>query len=327
MKAVVWTKYGPPEVLQVREVEKPVPREKEVLIKIHAATVTAGDCEVRDLRFLMMYSLPFRLYFGLRKPRRVTILGQELAGVIETLGEQASRFKIGDPIFSPTYFRFGAYAEYACLPETYPLPKPADLTYEEAATIPTGGISGLHFLKKANLKSGESLLINGAGGSIDTYAIQIAKYLGVEVTAVDSAEKLDMLASLGADQVIDYNREDFTRSGKTYDAIIDVVGKSSFSGSLRSLKPGGRYVLGNPRPLGMIRGRWVSMTTDKEVISEQANYRPEDFAYLIELIEAGKINPVIDRRYPLEQTAEAHRYVETGRKKGNVIITVNHQKE
>ena len=304
------------------EVEKPVPRDNEVLIKIYAATVTTGDCEARRLKFPLFIRLPMQLYVGLTKPKRVTVLGQELAGEIEAVGRDVTKFKKGDPIFSATFFRFGAYAEYTCLPEKYPLLKPANMTYEEAATIPTGGINGLHFLRIANVQSGQSLLINGAGGSIGTYALQIAKSLGAEVTAVDSAEKLDMLRSIGAEHVIDYNQEDFTRSGKTYDAIIDIVGKSSFSGSVRSLKPNGRYVLGNPSVSGMIRAAWTSRTSDKKVLFEQASYKAEDYTFLLALIEAGKIKPVIDRRYPLEQTAEAHRYVEAGHKKGNVIITV-----
>jgi NADPH:quinone reductase-like Zn-dependent oxidoreductase len=245
-----------------------------------------------------------------------------LAGEIEAIGSQVTQFKEGDRVFAPTFFRFGAYAEYACLPESYPVSMPTNMTYDEAATIPTGGINGLHLVRVADVQSGQMVLINGAGGSIGTYALQIARSLGAEVTAVDSAEKLAMLRSIGADHVIDYTQEDFTRSGQTYDAIIDVAGKSSYSGSIRSLKQNGRYVLGNPRGSAALRGRWTSATTDKKVISELARYRTEDYAYLKGLIETGKIKPVIDRRYPLEQTAEAHRYVEAGHKKGNVVITV-----
>src|SRR5215208_5609836 len=227
MKAIVWTKYGPPEALQLREVEKPTPRDNEVLIKVHAATVTFGDCEVRRLKLPLLISIPIRIYAGLIKPKRITILGQELAGEIEAVGRQVTRFKKGDPVFAATFFRFGAYAEYACLPETYLVLKPSAITYEESATVPTGGINGLHFLRAANIQPGEMVLINGAGGSIGTYAVQIAKSLGAEVTAVDSAEKLDMLRSIGADHVVDYTREDFTKSGERYDVIYDVIGKSS----------------------------------------------------------------------------------------------------
>jgi NADPH:quinone reductase-like Zn-dependent oxidoreductase len=324
MKAMVWTRYGPPEVLQLHEIAKPAPKDNELLINVHAATVTAGDCEARSLRFPSLYRLPLRLYIGLRKPRRITILGQELAGEIAAVGKVVTRFKPGDRVFAATLLRFGAYAECVALPETYPIAAiPANMSYAEAATIPTGGINGLHFLRKANLQPGQRLLINGAGGSIGTYALQIAKSFGTDVTCVDSTDKLEMLRSLGADQVIDYTQEDFTRRSENYDAIIDVVGKSPFSGSVRSLKQNGRYVLGNPSLSGMIRGLWTSMTTDKQVIFEQANYRPEDIIFLNELIEAGKIKSVIDRCYPLEQLAEAHRYVEAGHKKGNVAITVN----
>lgn len=322
MKALIWTKYGSPEVLQLREIEAPVPEEGEVLIKVYAATVTAGDCELRSLKLPFWTRLPLRIYAGWSKPRRIAILGQELAGVAEEIGDRVTRFKPGDTVFAPTYMRMGAHAEYVCLPEAYPQLKPANLSYDEAATIPTGGINGLHLVRKADIQPGQSVVINGAGGSIGTYALQIAKAFGAEVTCVDSKEKLAMLQAIGADHVIDYKREDFTRTGKTYDAILDVVGKSSFSGSLRSLNPNGRYILGNPSLSGMIRGWWISSTTGKKVISELANYQAEDFALLNKLIEAGKIRPVIDRRYPLEQTAEAHRYVEQGLKKGNVVITV-----
>ncbi len=323
MKAIVWTKYGSPDVLQLKDVEKPTPKDNEVLIKVHAATVTLADCELRSFKLPILLWLPLRILIGLRKPKRITILGQELAGEIEVVGKEVTRFKKGDPIFAPCSLRLGAYAEYKCLPETYPVLKPASMTYEEAATIPTGGINGLHFLRTANVQAGERVLINGAGGSIGTYAVQIAKFMGAELTAVDSAEKLAMLRSIGADHVIDYPQEDFTKSGKTYDVIIDVVGKSSFSRSVRALKPKGRYILGNPGLAGMIRGRWTPTTVGKKVIVAIASYKAEYYTLLKELIEAGKIKPIIDRRYPLEQTAEAHRYVDQGHKKGNVVITVH----
>lgn len=324
MKAIIWTRYGSPEVLQLRDVEKPTPRDNEVLIKVHAATVTAGDCEIRTLRLPFLIRLPLRFYIGFRKPTRITILGQELAGEIEAVGKDVARFKKGDPVFAATYFRFGAYAQYACLPETSPILKPAAMTYEEAATIPTGGVNGLHFLRAANIQPGEKVLINGAGGSIGTYAVQIAKAFGAEVTAVDRAEKLPMLRSIGADQVIDYTREDFTRNGQTYDVIVDVVSKSPFARSLKTLKKQGRYILGNATLSATLRAHWASATSEKKAIVALADYKAEDYAFLKELIEAGKLKAVIDRRYPLEQTAEAHRYVESGQKKGNVVITVDH---
>ncbi len=287
MKAIVWTKYGPPEVLQLKEVEKPTPKDDEVLIRVYATTVIAGDCELRRFKFPILYWLPLRIIVGFRKPTRITILGQELAGEIEAVGNEVKRFKKGDRVFAAALLRLGTYAEYVCLPESYQVLMPANMTYEEAATIPTGGIYGLHLLRKANIQSGQKLLIIGAGGSIGTYAVQIAKLFGADVTCVDSTGKLDMLRSIGADHVIDYTQGDYTRSGETYDAIIDVVGKSSFSGCVRSLKQNGRYVLGNVRLSAMIRGAWTSMTTDKKVIYESASHSAEAYAYLKELIEVG----------------------------------------
>jgi NADPH:quinone reductase-like Zn-dependent oxidoreductase len=326
MRAVVWTGYGPPEVLQLQEVEKPTPKDDEVLIRIHATTVTAGDCEMRRLELRLMLGPLVRVINGLRKPARITILGQELAGEVESVGGAVRQFKVGDQVFGQTGFGMGAYAEYVCLSEgsgegALAL-KPTNMTYEEAACVPTGGLEALHFLSRGDVQRGEKLLINGAGGSIGTVAVQLAKHLGAEVTAVDSTAKLDMLRSIGADRVIDYIREDFTKSGERYDVIFDVVGKSSFSGSIRSLKENGRYLLANPRVSAMIRGRWTSMTSSKRVITETSSPKSEDLVQLKELIEAGRIRSVIDRRYPLEQTAEAHRYVEAGGKKGNVVITV-----
>jgi 2-desacetyl-2-hydroxyethyl bacteriochlorophyllide A dehydrogenase len=325
MKAMIWTKYGSPNGLQLREVEKPTPKDNEVLIRIHAATVTAGDCEMRSLKFPLFLSLPMRMYVGLRRPTRIKILGQELAGEIESVGKGVKRFEKGDQVFAAAGLGFGAYAEYKCLPEDGVLAiKPANMTYEEAAAVPVGGLEALHFLRKANILSGQKVLINGAGGSIGTFAVQLARYFGAEVTGVDSTGKLDMLRSIGTDHVIDYTQDDFTKSGETYDVILDVMGKSSFSRSIRSLKPNGRYLLLNAGLSQRVRGRWTSMTSSKKVIIGAASQKREDLIFLKELIEAGKIKAVIDRRYPLEQTAEAHRYVETGYKKGNVVITVEH---
>jgi len=324
MKAIVWTKYGPPDVLELKEVAKPTPKDNEVLIRIYAATVTAGDCELRSLKFPLLLQLLMRIGFGFRRPR-IKILGMDLAGEIESVGKDVKLFKKGDQIFASTGFSFGAYAEYVCLPSTYVMAiKPTNMTYEEAAAVPTGGLNALHFLRKGNIQSGQKVLINGAGGSIGTIAVQLAKSFGAEVTGVDSTGKLDMLRSIGADQVIDYAQEDFTKSRKTYDVIFDIVGKGSFSGCIRSLKKKGIYLLANPGLSSSVRGRWISMTSSKKVIVEMASYRIEDLIILKELIEAEKIKSVIDRGYPLEQTVEAHRYVETGHKKGNVVITVAH---
>jgi NADPH:quinone reductase-like Zn-dependent oxidoreductase len=326
MKAVVWAGYGSPDVLQLRDVEKPTPKDNEVLIKIRATTVTAGDQEMRSLTVPLWLRLPTRLYVGLRKPERITILGQELSGIVESVGKDVRRFKEGDEVFAATGFSLGAYAEYICLPEesedSVLAAKPANTTFEEAAAIPVGGLEALHFLRKASIQSGQKVLINGAGGSIGTIAVQLAKYFGAEVTAVDSTRKLDMLRSIGADQVIDYTREDFTKGGRTYDVILDVVGKSSYSGSMRSLKEHGFYLIANPRVSKMVRGLWTSATSGKKVVTQTASRKTDDLVYLKDLIEAGKIKPVIDRSFPLEQAAEAHRYVEQGGKKGNVVITV-----
>src|SRR5712691_10424179 len=326
MKAVICTKYGPPEVLQLKEVEKPTPRNNEVLIRVHAATVTKGDCELRSLKLPTSWKLFIRIGFGFRAPRR-KILGQELAGEIETVGSAVTRFKKGDQVFANTGLHLGAYAEYDSLPEKGLIAtKPTNMTYGEAAAVPVGGLHSLHFLSKADIQSGQKVLIIGAAGTIGNIAVQLAKYYGAEVTGVDSTEKLGVLRYLNADQVIDYTKEDFTRSGEKYDVIFDTVGKSPYSGSLRSLKEGGFYLLGNPGLSQQIRAPWTSRTSNKKVIGGTLSYKPEDLIFLKELIEAGKIRSVIDRRYPLEQTAEAHRYVDTGQKTGNVVITVWHDK-
>ena len=329
MKAIVWTKYGPPDGLQLKEVEKPSPKDNEVLIRIRATTVTAGDTEVRDLIFPFMLSFPMRIYVGLRKPKRITILGQELSGDVEAVGKDVDVFEKGDQVFGTTGFGFGAYAEYICLRGVAKemqgalAIKPVNMTYEEAAAVPTAGFEALHFLRQANIQKGQTILIFGAGGSIGTFSVQFAKYLGAEVTGLDSTGKLDMLRSIGADHVIDYTHEDFTENGETYDVIMDVIGKSPFSGSLRSLKPNGRYLLANPRVSQMVRARWISMRTGKQVIFGSSSQKVEDLIFLKELIEAGKIRSVIDSSYPLEQIPEAHKYVEKGGKKGNVVITVS----
>jgi NADPH:quinone reductase-like Zn-dependent oxidoreductase len=330
MKAVVWTAYGPPDVLELRELEKPSPKDHEILIRIYATTVTAGDCELRSLKFPIYLSLPMRLWRGFLRPRENSILGTELAGEIEAVGKDVRHFKRGDQVFGSAGLGFGANAEYICLPEEPGEPeggvaiKPANMTHEEAATVPFGGRDALHFLRLGNIQSGQRILINGAGGSIGTFAVQLAKYFGAEVTAVDSAAKLDMLLSIGADHIVDYTQEDFTKSGEVYDVIFDVVGTISFSPGDRSLKPNGTYITANPRLSQMVRGVWTSMRSNKKVVMETTSGTVADLVFLRELIEAGELKTVIDRTYPLEEIAEAHRYVETGHKKGNVVITVEH---
>ena len=330
MKAIVWTKYGPPEVLELREVEKPTPKDNEVLIKILASTVTAGDCEMRRLDFPIYLGLAMRLWVGLIRPKGTTIPGTELAGEVEALGKNVKNFKVGDQVFGAAGMSFGANAQYICLPaepdemEGGVAIMPSNMTYEEAATVPFGGRDALHFLRLGNIQPGQKILINGAGGSIGTFAIQLAKHYGAEVTAVDSTAKLDMLRSIGADHVVDYTQEDFIENGEIYDVIFDVVGTISFSRSAGSITKNGTYLLANPMRGQMVRGPLTRMTSNRKVIMQTASGTIEDLVYLRELIEAGKLTTVIDRTYPLEQIVEAHKYVEKGGKLGNVVITVDH---
>jgi NADPH:quinone reductase-like Zn-dependent oxidoreductase len=308
VKAMVWTKYGPPEVLRLQEVAKPTPRDNEVLIRIHATSVTAGDMQLRGFKVPILFWLPARILLGLVRPTRIKILGQELAGEIEAIGKDVKRYSVGDQVFAGTGIGLGAYAEYKCLPENGVMAvKPANISYDEAAAVSMGGLEALQHMRKANLQSGRKVLIIGAGGSIGTFAVQLAKHFEAEVTALDSTGKLDMLRSIGADHVIDYTREDFTKSGKTYDAIIDVAGKSSYSRSKRALKQNGTFISD--------RGVWSSVTKRKKRVDDRTPRRAENLALLTELLETRAIKTVIDRTYPLEQLAEAHRYVEMGLKK------------
>ena len=326
MKAIVHTAYGPPDELQLKEVEKPVPKDNEVLIKIHATTVTTTDCNVRNLTFLPpLLKLPMRMQFGLLKPN-VKILGVELAGEIEATGKDVTRFKIGDQVFGTPEPALGAHAEYICIPENGVLAKkPANMTYEEAATITLAGHTALHFIRDlGNIQVGQKILINGASGGIGTFAVQLAKYYGAEVTGVCSTTNLEMVKSLGADKVIDYTKEDFTKNGQTYDAIFDAVHKSSFLRCKSSLKENGIYLVTMPSLTYLIQTLWASIAGDKKIKNGSRLATVEDLLVFNELFEAGKLKAVIDRRYPLEQTAEAFRYVEKGHKKGNVVIAVEH---
>lgn len=321
MKAIVSAAYGPPEVLQQKEVNTPIPAENEILIRIYASTVTAGDCEVRKFKIPFWLWIPVRLYMGILKPR-IRILGQELAGVVESVGSKVSRFTPGERVFAPTDMRMGAYAEFICLSESHPMATiPPKVSFEEAVTLPVGGVNALYFLGKAAIQAGQSVLINGAGGSIGTYAVQMAKASGAEVTVIDSADKLEMLRSIGADYAIDYMKEDFTAGSKRYDVIFDVAGTTRYTRSLRSLNPRGRYLHANPNLTLMMRALWTSMTTDKKVVTGMAEGRSEDLEQLARLTEAGVLKPVIDRNFPLKEMAEAHRYVESGQKAGHVVVS------
>jgi NADPH:quinone reductase-like Zn-dependent oxidoreductase len=321
MKAIVYTEYGPADVLHLQEVEKPAPKDHEVLIKVHAATVTTGDCNVRGFTFVPPGFGPLP---RLKKPK-IAILGTELAGEVEAIGEAVTLFKKGDQVFGIGSDRFGAYAEYACRPEKGALAiKPANLTYEEAAALPFGAGTALYFLRDmAKIKRGQKVLVNGASGGVGVYAVQLARHYGAEVTGVCSTANVELVKSLGADKVIDYTREDFTQNGETYDVIVDiVVGKTSFSRYKNSLKPKGLYLAVAGGLQEGVQMLWTSITGGKKVIFVSSTERKEDLVFLKDLVEAGKLKPVIDRRYPLEQTAEAHRYVDTGHKKGSVVITV-----
>ena len=325
MKAIVYEKYGPPDVLQLKDIEKPTPKDNEVQIRIYATTVSSGDVKIRSFKDIPPLPwLPFRLAMGLTKPKK-KILGFALAGKVESVGKDVKLFKEGDRVFGSAGFGMGAHAEYKCLPEEQVVAiDPTDMTFEEAAAVPFGGFTALYYLRKGNIQRGHKVLIYGASGAVGTFAVQLAKYFGTEVTGVCSTTNLELVKSLGADSVIDYTKKDFTKNGETYHIIFDTVGKSPFSGSVKSLKRNGYYLRAVHMTLSpLVQGLWTSMTSGKKVIGGVSSEKTEDLIFLKELVEAGKIKPVIDRTYPLEQMAEAHSYVEKGHKKGNVVITVS----
>lgn len=303
MKAIVCTQYGPPEVLRLQEVAKPTPKDHEILVRVHATTVAAGDVRVRSFNCPPAMWLPMRLVLGLTKPRK-PILGIELSGEVEAVGSKVTRFKPGDLVFAETGMRFGGYAEYVCLTENGVVAiKPPNVSHEEAAALPVGANSALYFLRKGNLRQGQKVLIYGASGSVGTFAVQLAKYYGAHVTGVCSTSNLELVRSLGADAVIDYTKEDFAARGETYDLVFDAVGKTSHAQCKPALAPNGAYV-----------------TVDGQGIAKESL---ENLIFLGDLLEQGVIKSVIDRHYSLEEIPEAHRYVEQGRKKGSVVIRLH----
>jgi len=324
MKAIVHTKYGPPDELQLLEVEKPVPGNNEVLIKIHATTVTTTDCNARNFTFVPKSFMLFaRIMFGFKKPR-IKILGIDLAGEIEAIGKDVKLFKAGDQVFGSPGTKLGGHAEYVCVPENGALAiKPADLSWEKAAAISLAGNTALFFIRDlAKIQAGQRILIHGASGAIGTYAVQLAKYYGAVVTGVCSATNADLVKSLGADKVIDYTKEDFTKSNEKYDFVFNVVGKTTFSQCKGILTPKGIYLDNMMEVKDFLKVLWTSIVGGKKIKGGVSTERAENLNFFIELIESGKLIPVIDRVYPLERTAEAFQYVEQGHKKGNVIITI-----
>jgi NADPH:quinone reductase-like Zn-dependent oxidoreductase len=317
MKAAVYTQYGQPEVLQVKEVEKPIPRNNEILLRVKATAVNSGDVRLRKAD-------PFavRFIFGLIKPK-INILGSVFSGEVESVGKDVKNFKVGDFVFGHTDMSFGAYAEYKCVPEYGSLAlKPANITHSEAAAIPFGGVTALHFIKKANIKPGQKVLIVGASGAVGSAAVQLAKSFGANVTGVCSTANIALVKSIGADKVIDYTQEDFTKNGETYDVIFDTVKTIPVFRSLKSLNKNGIMILSAAGMQEMLQGLWISMTSNKKTLTGVISHKAADIIFLKALIEAGKFKPVIDKTYPLEQIAEAHAYVEKGHKKGNIIINI-----
>jgi NADPH:quinone reductase-like Zn-dependent oxidoreductase len=321
MKAAVYHKYGPPEVVRIAEVEKPIPKDNEVLVRVCVTTVCAADWRLRRA-----YPFLVRIMAGLWRPK-VHVLGMEFSGTVESVGKNVTRFRVGDQVFGSTGFKFGAHAEYVCVAESGTLAlKPSNMSHEEAAAVLFGGVTALYFLRKANIQAGQRVLIYGASGSVGVFAVQLAKCLGAQVMGVCSTGNLKLVKSLGADEVVDYTREDFSKAGRVYDIVFDTVGKSGFSRTLKSLKRGGYYVRvgasgGTVSIVGsMLRGAWVSMTGAAKVIGGVTGGATEHQCFVKELIEAGKLRTVIDRRYALNQIVEAHRHAEAGHKKGHVVV-------
>jgi len=322
MKAMVYRAYGPPEVLVLKDIPKPVPNDDEVLIKVHAAAVTMGDCEIRSGKMDSFIWVIIRIMFGFFKPKH-QILGQELAGEVETVGAKVTCFRPGDKVFACTDQNMGADAEYISLSLDRAIAKkPKSLTYAEAASAPVGWTNALHFLKLANLKKGEKVLVVGGSGLIGIYAIQLARYMGAKVTAVGNRKSLELMRELGATNTLDYAEQDYWKTGETYDVVFEAVGKSPFRKALKTTRKNGRLIIANPQMNQLLRAFFINKLTSKQVVWQFASDTSEDLEQLCDLIEAGKIKTVIDRRYKLEDLVEAHHYIETGLKTGGVILDV-----
>jgi NADPH:quinone reductase-like Zn-dependent oxidoreductase len=324
VKAITYSRYGPPDVLELSEVRKPVPKDNEVLIRVRAAEATKSDCEMRSFRFpLKWFWLPLRIALGVRKPRR-QILGGYFSGEIESTGKDVTTFSVGEQVFGTAGLQLGAYAEYLALSARCAIAaKPKNMSFAEAAAVPLGGLNALHFMRRARIRPGEQVLINGAGGSIGSHAVQIAKSMGAEVTAVDSGVKEGLLRRIGADHFVDYTEEGFAGRGETFDVIFDMVPGSSYTGCIGALRPNGRYLSGNPRLSVMLRAPFTSRFTSKTAIFAFAEETREELATLKEMIEDGRIGPIVDRVFPMERAADAHRLVETEQRRGAIVIAID----
>jgi NADPH:quinone reductase-like Zn-dependent oxidoreductase len=327
VKAILHTRYGPPDLLQIKEVDKPTPKDNEVLVAIHATTVSTGDCNMRNFTFVTRSMLPFaKLMFGIGKPWKARVLGTELAGEVESVGKDVKKFKKGDRIVASTGMAGGGHAQYTCLPETGALVLKADsLSWEEAVSIPFGANTALYFLRDlGKLEAGQQLLIIGASGSIGSAGVQLAKHFGATVTAVCSGANIDMVTSLGADRATDYTKEDFTTKADTYDVIFDIVGATSFRRCRHALKPHGVFLQNIMGFTGMVGILWTSIAGDQKLKGGVAMENPARMSFIADLVATGKLKPIVDRSFPLERIAEAFKHVERGHKKGNVVITVAH---
>lgn len=324
MKAITYSSYGPPEVLRLSAVEKPVPKSDEILIKVRAAEATKADCELRSFKYsVKWFWLPLRIALGVRRPKR-QILGGYFSGEIESHGKDVEHFSVGDQVFGSAQLRLGGYGEYVALPASYTfVAKPRNMSFEEAAAVPLGGLNALHFMRLAKIQAGEKVLINGAGGSIGAHAVQIAKSMGAEVSAVDSTIKEDFLRRIGADHFIDYTKSDFAARGRTYDVVFDMVPGSSYTACMKALKSDGRYFSGNPRLSVMLRSVFTTRFTKKTARFAFARETKEELLELKQMIEDGKIRSIVDRVYPMEQAADAHRRVEAEQRLGAVVIAIS----